>query len=555
MVLDKKKNLLTTIFIPEDADRVTKFAALELKKYLRKITEVEFSIKEKKNFNFPPKYPSILIGSNKTSSTTFDGFTISTQNNKIFINGNNPRSTLYGVYDFLEILGCKFIEPGIEKIPKLKTISIPYINKKGVADFPLRNIFRTTSAIQKNVKFEALNPDLVLPQIDWMAKRKLNHYEFYVDYYRYDLWEKNKNKILDALLDRGFDIEVTSHSIHYFCPPDENHDFGDYGVETYQKNHPEWYIPALECGARGRWQTRVELPEVQNIITRRYLNYIRRNPELKIIGLWPDDIPMNAPYKKLNHADGYLKFWNRIGKCLLEEFPGKLVGIIGYMELLKPPKKVTGGINLHCWFCPMEENWMYPITDERNKKFLNYLKGWIDKMPPYQVAIFEYYGESQEFIPFREKMKKDLPAYKEIKLGGIYGWAGFGYNILGREYRWALDFFVLTHLLWNTEKNIKTLEEIWAETVFGNTVGPYILDFYDLVKKEYQKETKKGLVHIYQWISLDVLHKIQKILSSARKKAINPETIRRIDLLEKTACYGCTEEMWRTGQPRKYFGL
>lgn len=104
-----------------------------------------------------------------------------------------------------------------------------------------------------------------------MAKQRLNHYVFYVDYYRYDLWEKYKQDILDTLLDRGFDIEVSHHSIFYFCPLSEDVDFGNYGSSTYQQNHPDWFTNR---------QARIELPAVQEVIKERYFEYLRRNPEL-----------------------------------------------------------------------------------------------------------------------------------------------------------------------------------------------------------------------------------------------------------------------------------
>jgi len=458
---------------------------------------------------------------------------------------------LYGVYAFLERLGCRFVEPGIEVVPSLPTLTVEAGEIREKSSFPLRNIFRETvakfretDANKKIFQFDFLDPEKHVAQIDWMAKRRLNHYEFYVDFYRYDLWEKHKHSVLQALLDRGFEIEVTHHSIHYFCPPDENHDFGGYGPETYQRNRQEWYLPAFECGSRGRWQTRIEIHEVQEIIIKRLLEYSRRNPEVGIIGLWPDDIPMNKPYKNLSVTDGYMKFWNLAGDVLARELSGKKLAVIAYFDLKTPPKNVIPRQNLHCWFCPMEENYMYPIENKRNRVFLNDLEGWIKAMPSHQVGIFEYYGWSTPMTPFREKMKRDLIKYGEIGLGGMYAWCGYTYNILGQDYRWALDLYVLTHLLWRPHANLQTHEEDWANAVFGNA-ATYVLEFYDFLKKAHAKEAKNGLIDRHPWADLETLHKAQAILAVARTKAVSPVGKRRVDLLEKTLANSCSEKIRR----------
>jgi hypothetical protein len=100
---------------------------------------------------------------------------------------------------------------------------------------------------------------------------------------------------------------------------------------------------------------------------------------------------------------------------------------------------------------------------------------------------------------------------------------------------------------------IRKLEETWADAVFADSAAE-VLDFHDLLKREHRKEARKGLVAGYQWISLDLLHRLQQVLASARTKSRSSRIRRRIDLLEKTVAYGCTDEIWRTGPPRKYFG-
>ena len=547
------------IVVSREADRVVNFAARELKKYLQEISKALFTIKKSVDIDMSLSSSAIVVGSGEweerndftldPNCAPFDGFAIRSLQNKLFVRGTNSRSSLYGVYALLEELGCEFVEPGIEHIPQSQCLMYSSPDITDVAAFPLRTVYPNLNHVHKKAPFKDLDPKVLLPQIDWMAKRRLNHYVFYVNFYRYELWEKHKMKILEEMLDRGFDLEVTHHSLHFFCPPDENHDFGDYGPSTYIRNHPNWYVPALECGGRGRWQTRVDLPAVQKVVIKRYLEYIEHNPELEIIGLWPDDIPMNAPYKGLGITDGYLKFWNKAGEALARAFPEKRLATCAYLELITPPNKVVPNPNLHQWFCPISRSYSYGIDDKRNKEFLSYLREWVKQMSPYHLGIFEYYGWQMELKPLLEVMRNDMQVYRDLGVGGVYAWSGFVNNVLGDDYRWAMDLFCLTHLLWNPQADLEGPRRTWAENVFGRAASA-ILDFHDLLRKEHAKEVRKGLSPIYQWICFDLMHKCQKILAAARKKAGSPRIMRRIDLLEKMLTHGSAEEICREGQAR-----
>jgi len=543
LLADKKKSFIS-IVISAKADRVTRFAAREMNSYLKKICAADFEISEEVNC---PLNAVFLTKSEKRDLSCFedkdsDAFEIRADENGVNIQGSNGRSVLYGVYDFLESLGCSFIEPGKEIIPETARLEVADMKKKSTAAFDLRNVFRIQIVKSRNAEFDGLEPEHHLPQIDWMAKQRLNHYVFYVDYYRYDLWEKYKYQILDALQDRGFKIEVTHHSILYFCPPNENCDFGNYGSSTYQINHPDWYIPSLLYGCE--YQARVELPEVQEIIKERFLEYLRNNPELDIVGLWPGDSSMNQPYPELSHTDGYLKFWNNISEAVKKEFPDKKLCTLAYFELTPPPEKIKPNTNLHSWFCRHDDNYFYPISDEKNKKYFDLLKEWVQKMAPEQIACFHYYGWMPALIPFTENMKLDLNVYKEMDIAGVYGWSGFTYNVMGNDYRWAKDLYVFSRLLWNPEQDLDCLEETWAKGVFANS-APEILEFYNALKQAHKKESKKGLLARESWISLDLLHNLQEILDRARSKTENPQILNRINLLEQVAAAGSSAAIHR----------
>lgn len=527
ITLAEGKKTQYAISVTPGADRVLKFAAKELSAYLEKISCAEFSV----SGNAKGKRIELVSGGN----AEMDSFETQISDGSIKIHGANSRSVLYGVYDFLEKIGCSFVEPECEIVPSTDKLTVGFGSYSQKASFKLRCIFRIQ--IRKTVEppydgFEEHH----LAQIDWMAKRKLNHYDFYIDYNRYDLWEKHKHQVLDALLDRGFTLEVAHHSIGYFCPKTKEEDFGNYGPESYLANHPEWYEDN---------QVHIENPEVQKLLTTRLIDYARRNPELKMIGLWPGDSGMACPYPGMNQADGYLKFWNPIAEALAVEFPEKKLSILSYLDLLNPPVKFDGNPNLNVWWCPIRHNYMYPITDEQhNPGYVGKLQGWIQKMPALSVNSFEYYGWKPIFTPFIHKMQSDLSTYSMLGLGGIYGWCGFTYNLMGNNYRWAREMYVLSCLQWDVKADVEVLAVKWAHAVFGEA-APEVIRFYGVLQKRHAEECVNGMDDSDNWIDFDLLMKLLKIIERIKKKSVSEFAMKRIRLLGQLAANGAVAELRR----------
>jgi hypothetical protein len=546
---------VSRILVQDGTQRPLRFAAAELARYLALLGG--------------PALP-VAAGRQATPGTFFltvdpalahDGFAIAGEDGALVIRGGQSRGVLYGVYALLERLGCRFLAPGRELVPRLAELRLPTARHAETPAFPVRNVFRNAVAPSHTEPFAFLDPAVTIPELDWLAKRRYNHFAFYVDYYRLDLWEKHKGPILDALLDRGFTIEQSYHSLHYFCPPDENHDFGQYGPSTYLRHHPDWYLPAMERGPRGLWQTRIELPAVRDVIRERFLAYFRRNPELDILGLWPDDVPMNNPDPQFTPADGYLDFWNDLAATLAAELPAKRLGIIAYFELIRPPRRQRPRPNQQCWFCPLERNYQYPLDHALNRHWREPLQRWTELMGPGRLAIFEYYGWAVPFIPFREFAAQDLASYRELGAGGLYTWAGFTDNILGKDRRLALDLYVLAHQLWDPATPLRPLEEEWTAGLFGPAAAP-VLELFDRLKAEHRRQAALGLGGYFDWkndyshLTLEFTRALLPLFDAALARAEGPaiEWLRRY---ERQLLRATTHEVTRadTEPPPMYWAV
>ena len=153
------------IVVPAGSSKVAIFAGKELQKFLRKSFGKKLPLTQQTESN----KISIIIASNKKAAEygidvnkiPRDGFAIKTIGNKIIIAGQddpevNPasalkqysmwkhyyqRSTLYGVYDFLErFIGVRFYFPGEigTIIPKHKNLSVPSIDIIDAPDYVSR---------------------------------------------------------------------------------------------------------------------------------------------------------------------------------------------------------------------------------------------------------------------------------------------------------------------------------------------------------------------------------------------------------------------------------
>ena len=185
-------NLNCNVVVPSGASGVAIFAAKELQDFLSKsfgkrVPLVQQPVKNK---------VAIVIASNKkaveygidVNKIPRDGFAIKTIGNKIIIAGqDNPkvnpasalkqysmwkhyyqRSTLYGVYDFLErFIGVRFYFPGEigTIIPKHKNLSVPLIDIIDAPDY----VSRTYSVNEQWMKKKQLPPQAT-------QMRRLNTY-------------------------------------------------------------------------------------------------------------------------------------------------------------------------------------------------------------------------------------------------------------------------------------------------------------------------------------------------------------------------------------------
>ena len=203
------------IIIGKNATATERFSADELSKYLKKITDARIPVCEE-NEIYSKESRIISVGKTEFLENTgidysdidfnVDGFIIKNFGNAlIMFGGASQRGTLYAVYEYLEsCLGCKFLTPECEYLPRIDEVYLPELN---VADIPAFGI--------REVVYDTLADDA------FSAKKRL------------------------FAFDNGVEENVYGETIKkYFWKQCHNVTTDIVSYEKYSKAHPKWFYKA-----------------------------------------------------------------------------------------------------------------------------------------------------------------------------------------------------------------------------------------------------------------------------------------------------------------------
>jgi len=138
----------------------------------------------------------------------------------VLIDGFDRSGTLYGVYDFLESFGVRWLSPGLggEIVPSRPELSIPATDRSDGPKYSIRGFW---------AEFFVPEHEYVVPQgkkgtidfFNWMARNRMN------------LWGAGEQAVpAGEMKKRGLHLSVGGHTFYLLLDP-----------AVYFKTHPEWY--------------------------------------------------------------------------------------------------------------------------------------------------------------------------------------------------------------------------------------------------------------------------------------------------------------------------
>jgi len=543
---------LKRIVVGKNVPQSVHFAAEELAKYLKEITDtgvpiahevvhddragtifvgydsipedmtVEIVAKERASRQFQATFNAgrfkvrDLLALNRIKT---DGYVIITLDSMLFICGKGTRGTLYGVYDMLERLGCRWWTMWEQDIPKVRQLVIPCMDTWSEPDFERREL---TFKIDHPEKYA-----------HWAVKMRLN-----AVYPRKDSEEPfyANNSRLGGLYWRS----RGGHTFGKNLMP----------TEKWFKKHPEYFalIPDGKGGMkRSARQVCFSNPKVAEIMIKDLNAYLDANPEITSFHLSArdnDDYCQCKECLKLgNSTDRIVYLINKVAKGVWKKHPNMMFQTYLYGPSWHPPQKQQLDPRVVAEFCT---HWPYchvhsvgDVNCTMNIEARAYFYGWRRLAPT--VHCYAYYTDFVfgDLIPFPnyEAIAGSIPWYFHRGVSGIKWQCEGECNMLIRP----LDNYLIAKLLWDANADPAVIKNEFIQGYY-RAAAPAMREFYSMLHSRSELGTDMTIIAYkppWQYLlDMNVVKKGRSILKKAYHAAgDDAELVKRIDMQRMRIVY------------------
>jgi len=425
-----------------------------------------------------------------------EGFVIETRGGHLLIAGGGQRGTMYGVYEFLERLGCRWFTSDVARIPRLRTIPLEKLRIRQEPAFEYREPFFT----------EAFDRD-------WAARNRTNGNHSRLD-------DSTGGKI-------GYYPFV--HSFYRLVPP-----------EKYFAEHPEYF--SLIDGKRRveRGQLCLTNPDVLRIAVEAVERWIAEHPEATIFSVSQNDWEGWCECDRCRraeeeeggaHSGPVLRFVNALAEQIGRKHPDKLIDTLAYWYTEAPPLRVRPRPNVRIRLCPIGICTAHPFAScPRSAYFYRNLQAWAKITN--QLYIWHYNTNFTHYLlpfPDFDELAADIAHYRKLGVKGLFMQGAYAEGG-GGEMAW-LRSWVLARLLWDPSRDAMRLVDEFLEGVYGRAAGP-MRRYFDLLHGEVRLPPAGRGLHL--WIfnvpdySPRLLEEGFRLFDEAERAAGSDEIRRRI---------------------------
>ncbi len=378
---------------------------------------------------------------------------LETAGNELHILGGGPRGLLYGVYDLLDSLGCRWYTPEVSSIPHQPDLRLPALRRTSGPAFENRDTF---------------NSDAGDPL--WRVRNRMNG------------WSVSIPEYMGGSLDYcGF-----VHTFYSLLP-----------VEEFFSEHPEYY--SLVGGTRRReWaQLCLTNPDVLRIVTERVRKLMRENPRATIFSVSQNDCyaPCECPSCRAIAAEEgsesgpMIRFVNAVAEETSKEFPDKLIDTLAYQYTLDAPRHARPHPNVRVRLCSITccQGHTYGTCDHpESLRVFKALREWGERTD--QIYVWHYATDFEHYplpMPDFDELHGNLNLYKKSGVRGLFI-QGMGEPGGGAE-SMALRGWVVSRLLWNPDQAVWPLVDEFLPAYYGKAaagVRRYLDIFHEAVRKD-----------------------------------------------------------------------
>ncbi|MFN0167722.1 MAG: DUF4838 domain-containing protein [Bryobacteraceae bacterium] len=486
-----------SIVLSSSASPSEKRGAAELQKYLEEISGARLPIVSDTG---AAAGPFIFVGSSPRAGKLdlaplgAEGFVLRTSGSNLIIAGGRQRGTMYGVYAFLDKLGCRWFTSEVSRIPKQRTIRIEPLNETHKPAFEYREPF-FTEAFDK----------------DWAARNRTNGHFSHLD-------ESAGGKV---------QYHPFVHSFYEILPPGKHF-----------RGHPEYFSLIDGVRVHERGQLCLTNPAVLRLSTQVVHDWIRQHPEATIFSVsqndWEgwcecDNCRCVERDEGGEHSGPLLRFVNALAAEVEKQHPDKLIDTLAYMYTENPPLKVRPRRNVRVRLCPIGACEAHPYEKcPRNAYFIRNLREW--SKVTNQLYIWHYNTNfSNYLLPFPDfdELAADLPMYQRhgvvgVFLEGAYPKGGGGENAELRSY-------VMARLLWDPSIDVNREIDEFLAAVYGAAAKP-MRAWFDLLHQQVRPEGKGQHIFIRRspYLSPEVISRGQALFDQAGSLAADDAVKHRV---------------------------
>ena len=440
------------IVVAPDASLSERHAAEELQKFLEQISGARLPITAKAQARMvlvgrSPALDSLKPGIPFDQLGT-EGFALKTAGPHVIIAGGRLRGTMYGVYTFLEKLGCRWFTPEVSRIPRMRTVSVTPLDEIHKPAFEYREPFFNEAS-----------------DADWAAHNKAN----------------GVLMKLDAT--RGGKVQYYPfvHSFNALIPPSK-----------YFQDHPEYF--SLIDGKRRAERSQLCLtnPDVLRVGVQSVERWIAEHPEATILSVSQNDWTGWCECENCRRAEEeeggahqgpVLRYVNALAAEIEKKHPDKLIDTLAYWYTEEPPSKVRPRRNVRVRLCPIGVCEAHPYEQCRySAYFLKNLKAWAKITD--QLYIWHYNTNFAHYLlpfPDFDELAADIPMYKRQGVVGLF-MEGSPSSAGGAENA-ELRSYIMAKLLWDVQTDVNQAVNEFHDAYYGSAAKA-MRAYFDLAHRQ-----------------------------------------------------------------------
>lgn len=467
------------IALSKDASPTEQWAARELAAHLKEMTGADLPIiaegadKESK---------LILIGDGElvrklgvkidARKLGDDGFVIrALDGGHLVIAGGRARGIMYGVYEVLSMLGCRWWAPGESTIPKTKDIklSIPPGGIEKVPVLEYRDLLYGDLWLGSN-KADASPADkaLWLEGRRWLARNRL-HAAFH--------------EMPEELGPIEMDTAIAHGMINYLP------------AEKYKKDHPEWY--ALRGGKRMDDHICLANEEAAKETAKNVIAALDQHPKWRLITLGQADNgnfctcdACKALVEKYKANSGMiLPFINRVARIVKEKYPNVYINTNAYRWSQAAPEGLRCDDNVMITIPPIACNYSEPLANgwpQENADYKRDLENW-GKLTN-KIYVWDYTTNFVHYVmpwPNWQVIGPNVRFFIDNKVRGIFNQ---GSHTTDNGQFSKMTMWVLAQAMWNPQADSMQLAREFCLGYYGPQAGPLIYEYVTMLSDKVVKE-------------------------------------------------------------------